>query len=163
MVKGYLCLHRCGLSDDQRAVVLGRTGGMFEIASIAPTLRSCFPEYQVPKLNRRSHRVFVSEMPVEEEEKEEEEIDESASIDDLEDVEKFINEDDESDDTLDEKEVREVFATAWKQKRQEISRERRRRWFGKPSKSTANSVTRRFRKCDIGRENVRKNLRKVTK
>ena len=27
MVKGHLCLHRCGLSDDQRAVVLGRTGG----------------------------------------------------------------------------------------------------------------------------------------
>ena len=102
MVKGYLCLHRCGLSDDQRAVVLGRTGGMFEIASIAPTLRSCFPEYQVPKLNRRSHRVFVSEMPVEEEEEEEEEIDEGASIDDLEDVEKFTKEDDESDDTLDE-------------------------------------------------------------
>ena len=24
MVKGYLCPHRCGLSDDQRAVVLGR-------------------------------------------------------------------------------------------------------------------------------------------
>ena len=27
MVKGFLCLHRCGLSDDQCAVVLGRTGG----------------------------------------------------------------------------------------------------------------------------------------
>ena len=36
----YLCLHRCGLSDDQRAVVLGRTGGKYEIASIAPALRS---------------------------------------------------------------------------------------------------------------------------
>ena len=38
MVKGYLCLHRCGLSDDQRAVVLGRTGGEYEIAAIAPAL-----------------------------------------------------------------------------------------------------------------------------
>ena len=105
MVKGYLCLHRCGLSDDQRAVVLGRTGGKNEIASIAPALRSCFPEYRVPKLNRRSHGVFVSEMPIEEEE-----IDEDASIDGL------INEDDESDFTLDEDEVREVLAAAWKQK-----------------------------------------------
>ena len=60
MVKGYLCLHRCGQSDDQRAVVLGRTGGKHEIPSIAPALRSCFPEYRVPKLNRRSHGVFVS-------------------------------------------------------------------------------------------------------
>ena len=140
MVKGYLSLHRCGLSDDQRAIMLGRTGGVFEIASIAPTLRSCFPEYRVPKLNRRSHGVFVSEMTVEEEE--EEEIDEGLSIDDLENVEKFTNEDDESDDTLDEDEVREVLATAWKQIRQEISKERLRRGFGKPSKSTATSATR---------------------
>ena len=40
MVKGYLCLHRCGLSDDQRAMVLGRIGGKYEIASIALALRS---------------------------------------------------------------------------------------------------------------------------
>ena len=45
-----------------------------------------------------------------------EEIDEDASIDGLEDVEKFINEDDESDFTLDEDEVREVPATSRKQK-----------------------------------------------
>ena len=58
MVKGYMCLHRCGLSDDQRAVVLGRTGGKYEIVAIAPALRSCSPEYRVPKLSRRSHGVF---------------------------------------------------------------------------------------------------------
>ena len=110
MLKGYLCLHRCGLSDDQRAVVLGRTGGNYEIASIAPALGSCFLEYRVPKINRRSHGVFASEMPIEEEE--EEDIDEDASIVGLEDVEKFINEDDENDVTLDEDEVREVLATA---------------------------------------------------
>ena len=114
-----------------------------EIASIAPALKSCFPEYQVPKLNRRSHGVFVSEMPIEEEE--EEEIDEDARIDDLEDVEKFIKEDDESDGTLDEDEVREVLATAWKQNRQEISKDRLRRLYGKPSKSMATSATMRFR------------------
>ena len=143
MVKGYLCPHRCGLSDGQRAVVLGRTGGMYGIASIAPALRSCFPEYRVPKLNRRSHGVFVSEIPIEEEE--EEEIDEEASINGLEDMEKFINEDDECNDTLDEDEVREVLATAWKQKRQETSKKRLRRGFGKPSKSMVTSATRRFR------------------
>ena len=82
----------------------------------------------------------MSEMPIEEEE-----IDEDASIDGLEDVEKFINEDDESDFTLNEDEVRKVLAPAWNQKRQEISKERLRRGFGKPSKSTATSTTRRFR------------------
>ena len=53
MVKEYL---------DRREVVLGRTEGKYEIASIAPALRSCFPEYRVPMLNRRSHGVFVSEI-----------------------------------------------------------------------------------------------------
>ena len=67
----------------------------------------------------------MSEMPIEEEK--EEEIDEDASIDGLEDVEKFINEDDESDFTLNEDEVRKVLVTAWNQKRQEISKERLRR------------------------------------
>ena len=121
MVKVYLCLHRCGLSDDQRAVVLGRTGGKYEIAWVAPALR-CFPEYRVPKLNRRSHGVFVSEMTLETEE-EEEEIDEETGIDGLDDVENFLNED-ESDFVPEEDEVREVLAAAWKQKRQEISKER---------------------------------------
>ena len=37
MVKGYLCLHRCGLSDDQRAVLLGRTGGQYEVAAMLDT------------------------------------------------------------------------------------------------------------------------------
>ena len=80
----------------------------------------------------------MSEMPIEEEK--EEEIDEDASIDGLEDVEKFMNEDEESDFTLDEDEVRVVLATAWKQKRQEISKERLRRGFWKtrecPQKSS---------------------------
>ena len=110
MVKGYLCLHRCGLSDDQRAVVLGRTGGKYEIAAIAPALRSCFSEYRVPKLSRGSHGVFVSEVSYEMEE--EEERDEEDSGDDLDDVEKFLNEDDESDMVLEEDEVREVLASA---------------------------------------------------
>ena len=100
LVKGYLCLHRCGLSDDQRAVVLGRTGGKYEIAAIAPDLRSCFPDYRVPKLSRRSHGVFVSEMPYEM--AEEEERDGEDSCDDLDDVENFLNEDDESDMVLEE-------------------------------------------------------------
>ena len=104
MVKGYLCLHRCGLLDDQRAVVLGHTGGKYKIAAMAPALRSCFPVYRVPKFSRGSHGVFVSEMPHETEE--EEERDEEDSGDDLDDVENFLNEDDESDVGLEEDEVR---------------------------------------------------------
>ena len=61
MVTGHLCLHRCGLSDDTRVVVLGRTGGKYEIASIAPALRSCFSEFpeclcQKCRLKRKKRR-----------------------------------------------------------------------------------------------------------
>ena len=49
-------------------------------------------------------------------ETEEEEIDEETSIDGLDDVEKFLNEDDESDFVQKEDEVREVLAAAWRQK-----------------------------------------------
>ena len=42
-------------------------------------------------------------------------------------------------------EVREVLASAWKQERQEISKEKLRRGFGRPSKSAANPATRKFR------------------
>ena len=82
-------------------------------------------------------------MPYETEE--EEERDEEDSGDDLDDVEKFLNEVDESDMVLEEDEVREVLESAWKQKRQEISKEKLRRGFGRPSKSVANPATRKFR------------------
>ena len=53
----------------------------------------------------------LSEMPIEEEE-EQEEIDEDASINCLEDVEKFINDDDESDCVLEEDEIRQMLGAA---------------------------------------------------
>ena len=59
MVKGHLCLHRCGLSDNERPVVLGRTGGQYKIESIAPALRSCFPEYGATAQSKISRGVRV--------------------------------------------------------------------------------------------------------
>ena len=70
---------------------------------------------------------------------------EEDSGNDLDDVEKFLNEDDVSDMVLVRDEVREVLASAWKQKRQEISKEKLRRGFGRPSKSAANPATRKLR------------------
>ena len=93
-------------------------------------------------------------MPQETEE--EDDSDEKISIDGLDDVEKFLDEDDVSDFILEEDEVRKVLASAWKQKRQEISKERLRRGFGKPSKPMTAPVTRKG-------ENVHKSRHKYTK
>ena len=78
-------------------------------------------------------------------EEEEEEHDEEDSSGDLDDVEKFVNEDHHSEVVLEEEEVREVLASAWKHKRQEISKEKLRRGFGRPSKPTSAPATRKFR------------------
>ena len=64
--------------------------------------------------------MFVSEMPQEMEQ--EEEHDEEDSSFDLDDVEKFLNEDDGSVFVLEEDEFREVLASEWKQKRQKFQR-----------------------------------------
>ena len=60
-------------------------------------------------------------------------------------MEKILNEDDNSDFVLEEDEVGEVLASASTQQRQEISKERLRRGFGKPKKSATTPVTRKFR------------------
>ena len=80
---------------------------------------------------------------------------------------------------LEEDEVREVLASAWKQKRQEISKEKLCRGVGQPSTSVANPATRKFRAdveelklrkntiaaamLDTGRENVQRNVCRATK
>ena len=74
-----------------------------------------------------------------------EERDKEDSGDDLDDVEKFVNEDDEGVMVSEEDEVREVLASAWRQKRQEHSKEKLCRGFGRPSRSVANPATRKFR------------------
>ena len=94
----------------------------------------------------------MSEMPQETEE--EEEINEEIRIDGLDD-------DDDSDSVLEEDEVREVLASAWKQKRQEISKERLRRGFEKPSKSAATPATRKFR-AEVKKLKLKTNLTEVT-
>ena len=130
-------------SPTQRAMVLGRTGGKYEIASIAPALRSCFQEYGVPNLNRRSHGVFVSEMPQETEE--EEEIDEEISIEDLDDVEKSLMKMTTATLFWRKAKSERCWRRRGNKKRQEISKERPRRGFGKPPKPATTPVTRKFR------------------
>ena len=93
---------------------------------------------------------------------EEEEHDEEESSNDMDDVEKFLNEDDESDFVLKEDEVLEVLASAWKHKRHEISKEKLRRVFGRNRRQLLRRVS-SARKCrnpvwlGTGQENVHRN------
>ena len=47
--KGWITLHRSGLSEEQRAVVLSRCSGSLKYDDVAQAMRSCYPEYTVSK------------------------------------------------------------------------------------------------------------------
>ena len=110
-VKGCLCLHRCGQSSG--AGSHWRQVRNCIACTSSEAALSGVPSPKAQSEVSRSVRVGNADGRGGE-------IDEDASIDGLEDVEKFINEDDESDFTVNEDEVRKVLSTAWNQKRQEI-------------------------------------------
>ena len=45
--QGWLLMHRCGLDDNQKAVVKAQTAGSHRAEDVGPALRSCFPAYTV--------------------------------------------------------------------------------------------------------------------
>ena len=47
--KGWLILHRSGLSEEQKAIVLARSGGAMKREAVGRAMRSCYPEYVVSK------------------------------------------------------------------------------------------------------------------
>ena len=47
--KGWILLHCGGMSEEQRAVVLARTDGVLKFDTLSQAMRSCFPEFVVPK------------------------------------------------------------------------------------------------------------------
>ena len=47
--RGWLTLHRSGLSDEQKAVVIARLGGNLSRESAGAALRSCYPEFVAKK------------------------------------------------------------------------------------------------------------------
>ena len=64
--KGWLLLHRSGMSEEQRAVVLDRTAGDLKFDTLSTAMRSCFPEYVVPKKRATSHAAHYVEQEFDE-------------------------------------------------------------------------------------------------
>ena len=143
--KGWLLLNGSGMSDDQKAVVLARTVGDLKFDQLAQAMRSCFPDYIVPK--KRATAAHYAE--AEDESWWDESHDfqpDPENTDDgaFNDVELFLAEH-EYDNVADgeiypEEEVAEVLAATWKDKRQELNRLQRSRKFHQ-----ANDLRRSFR------------------
>ena len=126
--RGWLILNRSGLNEEQKAVVLARSNGALKQDDIGRSMRSCYPDYVVPK--RRSFGASLVEAG---DELVANNDDESDAV--IQEVEALLADHeapvlDEPDEVFDESEVAEALAVTWKEKRKELSRMQRNRRFG---------------------------------
>lgn len=129
--RGWLILNRSGLSDEQRAVILARSGGSLKREEVGRAMRSCYPEFIVPKRKTFGVNLVENSSEVVPED------DEADSV--IQEVETFLadhalNEpDDDPQEVYEESEVAEALAVSWKDKRRELGRLQRSRRFGAAS------------------------------
>ena len=123
--RGWIALNQSGLSHDQRAVVTARSGGELKFDVVTASLRSCYPEFQVPSRAKRSNPVMLVQNS------------DTETIEDVPDtgdqvvfseVEALLAEYGVQDteyseqEVFEESEAIEILAATWKEKRAEINR-----------------------------------------
>ena len=125
--RGWIILHRSGLSDEQKAVVIARAGGDLNREAVCTALRSCYPDFSAKK---KPVALVEEAFPVEDVE--------SADVDienEFQDVQDLLQDHHlpqgyETED-FPEGDVAEVLAATWREKRQELNRLQKSRQFGK--------------------------------
>eukprot|EP00435_Cladocopium_sp_Y103_P013904 s3466_g3.t1 len=133
--RGWITLHRSGLTEEQKAVVIARASGDLNREPISVALRSCYPDLVM----RKKAAASVEEIfPVEDGD------DDLAVEAEFSDVIGLL-EDHQHDSEIPgedfpETDVAEVLAATWREKRQELNRLQKSRQFGK-----AKEVRRSFR------------------
>ena len=131
--RGWLILNRAGLTDEQRAVVVSRSLGVLKREEISKALRSCYPDFVVPK--KKAFGVSIVD-----EQATEEDFPTGSEGDDFADVEQFLAEHGSGsnvneEEIYEEDDMREVLAVSWKEKRQELSRLQKNRRFGQAAET----------------------------
>ena len=134
-----MILNRSGLTAEQRAVVLARSLGRLSREEIGKSMRSCYPDYIVPKKKTFGAGLVADECSAED-----------LADDDwqggFDDVEQFLAEDEndglgETDPhPFEESEVKEILASTWQEKRKSLSQLQKSRRF-----HDAGQVGRQFR------------------
>ena len=131
--RGWILLQCSGMSEEQRAVVLARTQGVLKFDSMSQAMRSCFPDLVIS--GRKATSVNLVDLR---------DQDSAGSVGepggqadgDFNDVELFLHEFDEpeapvDDEVYEEKDIAEILAVSWKDKRQELSKLKQSRNFHK--------------------------------
>ncbi|OLP88380.1 putative transposon protein [Symbiodinium microadriaticum] len=139
--KGWIVLNYSGMSEEQRAVVLARTGGDLKHDPLTQAMRSCFPEYIVP---RKRGAMAAHYLETDEDYQWWGNGYDAGTAEDattgegeeaqFHDVELFLAEHGREETSPDsevfpESEVAEVLAATWKDRRQELNRLQRARKF----------------------------------
>eukprot|EP00435_Cladocopium_sp_Y103_P025163 s1174_g6.t1 len=127
--RGWLILHRAGLTDEQKAVILARAQGSLKREDISRSMRSCFPEMTLSR-KRTTGAALVEESEALSVEHAEDEI-EFTDVDSL--LAEHLPEG--SDEVFSEKDVAEILAVSWREKRQELAKLQRARKFDKATES----------------------------
>eukprot|EP00435_Cladocopium_sp_Y103_P069437 s934_g33.t1 len=124
--RGWLTLHRSGLNEEQKAVILARSNGSLKRDDVGRAMRSCYPDFVVSKKKNFGLSLVEDEgesVPFDEE------------TDELtEEVEAFLAEHNElpigdPSEIYEETEVAEALAISWKDKRKELGRLQKSRRF----------------------------------
>ena len=137
--RGWLILHRSGLTEEQKAVVMARSLGVLKREESGKAMRSVYPEYVVKRKTVPSgaavvENEFSDSLPLEEDQ------------DDFADVEQFLAElqphegEDPDLEAYEEEDVKEALAISWKDKRNELNKLQKARRFAQ-----AGDVRRSFR------------------
>eukprot|EP00435_Cladocopium_sp_Y103_P068720 s282_g32.t1 len=125
---GWIILNRAGLSAEQRAVALARSLGSLKRDDIGKALRSCYPEFTVPKKKVFGAAAVSDGMTGQEDIRDDDEESDFA------DAEKFLADhagadNDDDDEASDESEVREILAATWQKRRKSLSKLQKARRF----------------------------------
>ena len=142
--RGWIVLRRSGLSEEQQAVVLARSLGVLTREEVSRAMRSCYPDFTAPRKRALGAGMVEDEVFLEASGDLSEPWDEGETF---EDVEQFLAqhemvevENDDEPEIFAERDVADVMAVSWKEKRKEITKMQRNRRF-----SRAADLKRQFR------------------
>ena len=131
--RGWVILRRSGLTEEQQAVVLARSLGVLKREEVSRAMRSCYPDFTAPR-RRAAGAGMVEESGTSEMHDDAlEPWDEGETFDDVEQFlaqHELVSVDDDDTEVFAERDVADVMAVSWKEKRKEITKMQRSRRFG---------------------------------
>ena len=140
--RGWILLHRAGLSEEQKAVILARAQGLLDRDKIAVAMRSCYPDL-ICKGSIKSNPIHVVEDAFVEDEMIENDLlpeVEFADVELLLSEHQLQSDAKDSSEVFGEPDVAEVLAMSWKDKRAELNKLQKARKF-----TAAKDLKRSFR------------------